>query len=282
LGSTGTLGNALSRICEQRNIHHISLNRKELDVNNTEALEKLIKQHQPWAIVNAAGYVKVDEAENEPDTCIYVNGEAAAQIAAVCAKYGIRFITYSTDLVFDGKKNSAYIESDKINPLNAYGKSKAIAEDKILECNPDALILRTSSFFGPWDKYNFVYHVLERLEQGNSVSAANDIFISPTYVPDLANESLDLLLDGCTGIFHVTNQGQLSWSDFAKMVADYAGYDSNLITGVTTNQLNYSAKRPKNSVLISERGVILPYLEDALNRYLDITGLRYKETLIAV
>jgi dTDP-4-dehydrorhamnose reductase len=191
----------------------------------------------------------------------------------VCAERGIPIVHFSSDLVFDGSSPDAYLESHRVSPLNVYGKSKATSEEKVLIVNPRALIVRTSSFFGPWDEYNFVIRTLRHLARKNEVITASDTKMSPTYVPDLAHATLDLLLDGERGIVHLTNQAQVTWQEFAHKAVDIARAkietDPALIIGKTTEELNLTAQRPKNSVLSSERYTMLPPLEDALERYID-------------
>jgi dTDP-4-dehydrorhamnose reductase len=268
LGKTGTLGTAFSRVCEMRNIHVVSLGREELDFQDPSQIEAVLLEHQPWAVINAVGYVRVDDAECDAESCLHVNAEAAAYLAASCAKFKTPFLTFSTDLVFDGNKKTPYLESDSINPLNVYGQSKAIAEGKVQANNPNAIIVRTSSFFGPWDRHNFVYHALSTLAKGEIFTAAEDVFMTATYVPDLVNECLDLLLDGSEGIFHVTNYGKISWAELARKAAKAGGYDPDLVKGIALNQLNFPAVRPIYSVLQSEKGLLLPTLTDALRRFM--------------
>jgi dTDP-4-dehydrorhamnose reductase len=244
LGKSGTLGTAFSRTCTERNIHHILLSRADVDITDRETVEQVIQELNPWAIINAAGYARVDEAEKSPETCIHSNSKGASVLAEVCQKYPIKLLAFSTDFVFDGAKNSAYVESDKVNPLNVYGKSKAMAEENILSTNPKALVIRTSSFFGPWDSSNFVTTTLADLKEGRKVSAANDVYVSPTYVPDLVNESLDLLLDNEHGIFHLTNYGKITWADFAMKVAEMAGCDTTLIDAKPLSRMQLKQKGP--------------------------------------
>ena len=203
----GTLGKAFGKICGFRFINYKLLNRKEVDITNEHQIEEAIKKYNPWAIINAAGFVRVDDAENEIENCFNDNSLAPFLLASACKKQGIQFMTFSSDLVFDGTKQSAYLESDTTNPLNVYGRSKAEAEESVLKINPNAIIIRTSSFFGPWDEYNFISNVLNTLSLNNNFVAVSDIFISPTYVPDLVNASLDILIDNENGIWHLTNNG---------------------------------------------------------------------------
>ncbi len=128
-------------------------------------IEETIQKYKPWAIINAAGFVRVDAAEIEQEDCFLSNTAGPANLAAACKKHGVKFLTFSSDLVFDGEKKAAYIENDRINPLNVYGASKAKAEAIVLESEPDALIIRTSAFFSPWDNYNFVSGIISSLNK---------------------------------------------------------------------------------------------------------------------
>jgi dTDP-4-dehydrorhamnose reductase len=267
IGKRGTLGRAFGKICSFRSINYKLLGRDGLDITNELQIEEAIKRYNPWAIINAAGYVRVDDAEADIEKCFSDNCHAAYFLANACKKHEIQFVTFSSDLVFDGEKSNPYIESDKINPLNIYGRSKAEAESVVLNCNLDSLIVRTSSFFGPWDEYNFVSNVIITLSAGNIFTAASDIFISPTYVPDLVNASLDLLIDKEKGIWHLTNNGKTTWANLARKVSDRAGLDTDLVEAQPHHLLNWKAARPKYSVLKSDKGVLLPSLDNALIRY---------------
>ena len=272
IGKNGTLGKAFAKICDIRGISYKLLGRQDADITNESQIEDVIKKYSPWAIINAAGFVRVDDAETEVEKCFNDNAKAPYFLAKACKNYRIRFMTFSSDLVFDGAKQKPYSERDEINPLNIYGRSKAEAENTVLAANPDAIIIRTSSFFGPWDKHNFVSIALDTLSENKIFTAANDIFISPTYVPDLVHVSLDLLIDNATGIWHLTNKGEITWAGLAIKVADKAGLDTGLIRSHPLHALNWKAPRPKYSVLYTERGVWLPSLENALARYFSERG----------
>ncbi|HEY0055180.1 MAG TPA: family 1 glycosylhydrolase [Pedobacter sp.] len=267
LGKTGTLGKAFAKLCELRGIHYELLDRKDLDLSKPEHIEKIISQKRPWAVINAAGYVRVDEAEGDCNSCYIANTHGPANLANLSAKYNFKLLTFSSDLVFDGLKAKSYLESDRVSPLNVYGISKARAEEYVLERDPSALIIRTSAFFGPWDQYNFVTHVVSSLKNQQFVKAANDVIISPTYVPDLVHTSLDLMLDDECGIWHLANKGETTWASLAIQVAKLGRLDSNLITAAPLADFNYAAKRPVYSVLGSEKALLMPDLKDALYRY---------------
>jgi dTDP-4-dehydrorhamnose reductase len=177
------------------------------------------------------------------------------------------FVTFSSDLVFDGKVRSPYVESSPVHPLNVYGRTKAEAERLVGAIHPGALIVRTSAFFGPWDDYNFVTIALREMGAGRAFLAANDAVISPTYVPDLVNATLDLLIDGALGVWHLANEGAVTWYDLAYTVAQAAGLDTQLLEGQPTVHFGLAAPRPAYSVLSSERAWLMPTLDEALTRY---------------
>ncbi|HEX8355803.1 MAG TPA: family 1 glycosylhydrolase [Segetibacter sp.] len=267
IGKTGTLGSAFSRICNHRSIHHILLGRSEVDISDVADIERMVKYYKPWAIINTAGYSKIDEAESEAENCFMVNSVAPKFLSTICNKYGVQFVTYSSDLVFDGKKKNPYLESDFVSPLNVYGESKAIAEENVLKNNPGALIIRTGAFFGPWDRSNFVHHALKSFATAREFAAPHDVVISPTYVPDLVNTTLDLLLDEASGIWNITNKGSISWAMLAYEVAKKSGYDPKNFKAVSLNEMNFIASRPRYSVLTTEKGFELPGLDNALDRF---------------
>lgn len=267
IGKTGTLGRAFARCCEARAIAYKLLGRQDCDITDSNSIQQAIEKYKPWAVVNAAGYVRVDDAEREFDKCFASNSQGAENLALMAAEHKIKYLTFSSDLVFDGSKNAPYVEDDEPSPLNIYGRTKAQAEKAVLAANPQALVIRTSAFFGPWDEYNFAHYVRRSLLNEESIYVANDVTISPTYVPDLVNISLDLLVDQEKGIWHLANHGELTWADFAYEVADRFGLNRKYIATVSNDEMNYPAKRPLYSVLSSNRGIIMPTLEDALKRY---------------
>ncbi|MET0392432.1 MAG: dTDP-4-dehydrorhamnose reductase [Chitinophagaceae bacterium] len=266
-GRNGTLGQAFIKICERRSVPYVALTHQELDIVNDTSIDQAIDTWRPWAVINTAGYVRVDDAETDSDECFAVNATGPGLLAAACRRKGLRFMSFSSDLVFDGSKNTPYHEADHVNPLNIYGASKAKGEQKIQAADASALIIRTSAFFGPWDRYNFAYHVLQTLQNNEALHVSGDVMVSPTYVPDLANTALDLLIDEEEGIWHLSNEGMLTWADFARNIAEQGGCTAgNLVTG-TLEEMGWKAKRPLYSVLESAKGVRLPSLDNALHRY---------------
>jgi dTDP-4-dehydrorhamnose reductase len=152
-------------------------------------------------------------------------------------------------------------------PLNVYGKSKAEAEQMVLDAFPGALVIRTSAFFGPWDRFNFVNCVLSAVSEGRMFWAANDVTISPTYIPDLVNATLDLLIDDEQGVWHLANSGAVTWAELARRVAQGAGFDPNYIGSCANESFGLVASRPAFSVLSSERASLMRPFEEALVTY---------------
>ncbi len=260
-GASGTLGQALSRLCHLRGLDHDLLTRRELDIANPASVAAALDAYRPWAVINAAGYVRVADAERESARCFRENAEGAALLAEAAARLGLPYLTFSSDLVFDGRLGRAYVESDALSPAGIYGQSKAAAEARILAAHPAALIVRSSAFFGPWDRYNFAYATLHDLAAGRRVQAPAHVAVSPTYVPDLAHAALDLLIDSAEGLWHLTNLGTVSWHGFARQLAESAGLDAE---GVQASPQG----TPLATALSSERGLIMPSLSHGIERYL--------------
>lgn len=274
-GATGTLGQAFARICELRGIPYRLLTRQEMDITHSLSVEQILEELRPWAVVNAAGYVRVDDAEREPHVCYRINADGAAILADACAQRNVGLINFSSDLVFNGDRKQPYLESDEVDPLNVYGHSKAQAERWVLHHHPCSLVIRTSAFFGPWDQYNFLTIALRTLKLGQPFVAAEDAIVSPTYVPDLVNACLDLLIDGECGLWHLANPVTTSssaegiaWAELARWTADLAGLDASSVQACATKHLGLAATRPSYSALSSERGILLPSLDQAIARYL--------------
>jgi dTDP-4-dehydrorhamnose reductase len=268
VGKNGTLAYAFGALCSQRGINHVALSKNELDITNQASIRAAIDFYKPWAVVNAAGFVRVDDAEIEKDACHNLNSSAPILLAAACKGHGIRFMTFSSDLVFNGAKKIPYTERDRVKPLNEYGRSKAQAEEKVMSLYPSSLIIRSSGFFGPWDRHNFVFKVLHALKHREAISVVDDVMISPTYVPHLVHKALDLLIDGEEGIWHVCNDGILSWADFALLSAERSGHKNPAIDRRPLASMNWKAKRPLYSALRSGKGISLPSVDSALETYL--------------
>ncbi|MEO7134159.1 MAG: sugar nucleotide-binding protein [Vicinamibacterales bacterium] len=281
LGSTGTLGSAFQRICEGRGLSVCAVGREDFDLAHPDSITSLFAAFQPWAVVNATGFVRVDDAERETDACFGVNTVGATNIALACMHHAVPLVSFSSDLVFDGALGRPYVESDRPRPLNVYGASKAEAEVRIHEVMPRALVIRTSAFFGPWDSHNFVVDTLRAIRQGRRVRAADDLVVSPTYVPDLVNTTLDLLIDDETGLWHLANGGATTWFALARRAAEACGERADLIEPAQAADLGWLAARPAYSALTSERGNLMRSHEEALAAFAEHHQWREQERLSA-
>ena len=260
-GATGTLGQAFARICHHRGLAWRLTTRAELDITDPASIAAAIERERPWAVINAAGFVRTWEADERHDECFAANTLGAERIATACRVAGLPYVTFSSDLVFDGQLGRAYVEDDPTSPSGTYGHSKAEAEARVLSANADSLVIRTSTFFGPWDRHNFAFRLIERLKRGEHIDDVGDrAIISPTYVPDLVHATLDLLLDRETGIRHLANAGEVSWHDLARSLAERTGHDPRRIVAIPVPASNTS--------LSSAHGLALRPLEIALDDFI--------------
>jgi dTDP-4-dehydrorhamnose reductase len=273
-GSTGTLGRAFSRICDFRGLNHVLLSRQDMDIADLKSVKAALECHRPWALINTAGYVRVPEAEKDAQACFRENALGAELLAKACVDLDIPLMTFSSDLVFDGNLGRPYVESDTVNPTTVYGASKAEAEHRVLSAYERALVIRTSALFGPWDRYNFVWSILNTLSKGDDVRASLDV-VSPTYVPDLVHHALDLLIDGGSGIWHMSNIGGMSWHELAVQAATRAGFNAASV-------MDAGDLPVLNTTLSTERGILMPTLESALDRYLNDCEQGWSESAMKV
>lgn len=271
-GASGTLGQAFARACEHRAIAYVLTDRSALAVDDPASIARALDAHKPWAVVNATGWVRVDEAEDDPAGCLQANLTGARLLAEACAARGIQNLSFSSDLVFDGQTDTPYAEEDAPNPLNVYGRSKADAESALAAMAGSNLIIRTAAFFSPFDPHNFAVAVVRTLRAGQPFLAAEDHYVSPAYVPDLVDAALDLLIDRAEGIWHLTNDRTLSWAAFAREVAQAAQLDVSLIHGVPGDTLGWRAQRPIYSGLRSVRGAMMRPLSNAIERFAEHLG----------
>jgi dTDP-4-dehydrorhamnose reductase len=278
IGKNGALATGFSKMCTERGIFHICLSRNEIDLTNLPNVLKVIDEHRPWGIVNTSGYPSVDDAEDRPAEFYSLTARGPELVAKVCQTKGIPFMTFSSDQVFDGEKRAPYYEDDEVSPLNHYGWTQALAEKLTFAAYPCTLIVRSSVFFGPWDDFNFAHQVQTALKDNTELEVANDVVISPTYIPHLVQAALDLFIDEETGIWHLCNDGgNLSWSEFAHEISRGAGYQhQGLLIDKPKDDMNWKARRPSYSVLQSGKGAQLPTLDAAIRDYFkQINTVRY-------
>lgn len=247
-GASGQLGTAFRKHLGEAGEYR---DRSSLDLLQPGAAGSTIRELRPNIVINCAAYTAVDRAEAEEDTAYAVNASAVEEMASACGDVGARFVTYSTDYVFDGTKLSPYIESDPTAAINAYGRTKLAGEQRALVANPASLVLRTSWVMSGTHR-NFASVMLELIGKGD-VTVVADQHGRPTLVDDLVVGTMSALGTDATGILHMANAGPTTWYELARTIAEMAGLDPERVTPCTTADYPTEAARPLNSVLDSER-----------------------------
>lgn len=273
IAGNGTLARAVARLCVVRGLPYALVPRREMDIAEPAQVAAALERHCPWAVINAAGFARVDAAEVRPERCRRENVRGAEVLARACAEASVPLLAFSSHLVFGG--GGDFRESDPVAPLGVYGASKAEGERLALEAHGGALVIRSGPFFGPWDADNLPARAIRAVAGGRYVSAACDVTVSPAYLPDVVNVALDLLMDGEGGLWHLANAGAVSWAEFARMAVRAAGLDAERVLGVPAADLGWKAARPARNVLRSERGAGLPSLEHAVGRFLGEHGTEF-------
>lgn len=247
-GSTGQVGTALLSVLEGE---VVTPGRGVLDLLEPDTLGERLGSLRPTGIINCAAYTAVDAAEDEPKAALAINATSVGVLAGFAADRGIPFVTFSTDYVFDGTAMDPYLESSPTSPINAYGHSKALGERLALSAHPGALVVRTSWMMSTTHA-NFVTEIVERAAAG-PVQVVTDEIGAPTFAPDLADATVAALDAGATGILHITNRGHTSRYDLARLACSEAGIDPGRIQPIAAAQHVTRARRPRYSVLGSER-----------------------------
>jgi len=260
-GKSGQLGRSLQKFISNFDHHEFTLTgREELDLSSSESISKYFDTHSHFdVIINCAAYTAVDRAEKEADLADEINHLAVKQLAEFANSQNAKLIHISTDYVFDGYKNSSYLENDSTNPINVYGRTKLLGEEAVLEAMPNnALIIRTSWGYSEFGN-NFVQTMLELARERGEINVVSDQIGSPTYASDLAKAVLNIISNDNfnkktfpTEIFHFSNMGETSWSDFAKEIFKLANLNYK-VTPISSEQYPTPAIRPKNSILSKEK-----------------------------
>lgn len=249
LGARGQVGTAFVRLLDD----NIPLTREQLDLAAADDSEirRLLDQTRPSAVINCAAFTAVDQAESEEDLATEINGHAVGRLARAAAEWGLPFLTYSTDYVFDGNGTEPYLESHPTDPVNAYGRSKLVGEAAVLSAGGKGLVIRTSWVLSATHR-NFVTAILGRASHGQTLKVVDDQVGCPTVADDLAAASWEALRLGATGLLHLTNRGETTWYQLARNAVERAGFDISLVTPCTTEEYPTPARRPAYSVLGSE------------------------------
>ena len=271
-GSNGQLGHDFKKIFNKKNIEYIATDYKELDITNDEDLNKFFQENEGIThVINCAAYNDVDKAETDKKVWL-LNAEAPKRLAEFSKKIGAIFVTYTTDFVFDGEKDSPYMEDDKTNGISEYGKSKAQGEKDVLEAYDKSFVIRTSWVFGIANN-NFNKQVINWSKSRNELNIVDDQVSVPTYSMDLAEFSWKLIQTEKFGLYHITNDGIASKYDQAKYVLEKIGWKGTLGRAKTVD-FNLPAKRPAYSKLDSSKvekllGEKIPTWQSGIDRFLE-------------
>jgi dTDP-4-dehydrorhamnose reductase len=274
-GGNGQLGSELKAQSSHYPFAFTFIDNAELDLTDQNAIRNFFGENTFDHIINCAAYTAVDKAEEDKDICRKVNADAVALIAEMAKQYKSKLIHISTDYVFDGEFNQPIDENAKPNPLSVYGKTKLEGEENVRRILNDAIIIRTSWVYSTFGK-NFVKTIAGLTKQRPELTVVSDQFGTPTYAKDLAVAIMSIITSKVDqpGTYNFTNEGSISWYDFAVAINDHYGFDCK-IRPIKTFEYKTAAVRPKFSVLDKTKikktfGIDIPYwthsLKECLNK----------------
>lgn len=271
-GANGQLGYDFQRIFKERNLEFIATDYKELDITDIDTVREFVRDKNINLIINCAAYNNVDKAEEEMEMCYKLNAYAPRDLALVAKEIEADYITYSTDFVFDGSKNTPYTEEDIPKPLSVYSEAKAEGEKLVLEAYTRSFVIRTSWVFGIANN-NFNRQVINWSKSKDTLEIVDDQVSVPTYSYDLALYSLKLLETKKYGLYHLSNSGVASKYDQAKYVLDSIGWKGTLKRAKSSDFV-LPAKRAEYSKLDSSKletviGEKIPTWESGIDRFLN-------------
>ena len=270
-GANGQLGYDFQRLFKKENIDFIATDVNDLDITDINKIREFVKDKNIDMIINCAAYNNVDKAEDEVELCTKLNTQAPYELSIVAREIGADFVTYSTDFVFDGTKNSPYTEEDIPNPLSVYGKTKLEGERKVLTSYDKSFVIRTSWVFGVANN-NFNKQVMNWSKSKDILSIVDDQISSPTYSKDLAYYSWELIKTKKYGLYHLSNGGEASKYDQAKYVLDKISWCGTL-NPAKTSDFNLKAKRAPYTKLDSSKiekiiNKKIPNWKEGIDRFL--------------
>ena len=270
LGASGQLGMEFQQILTQRNISFFAPEEAQANITNSTNLEQLITNIKPEVVINCAAYNAVDDAEINPEPAYKVNADAVNRLAEICYHQKTKLVHYSSDYVFDGKKNGLYVEDDPALPLNVYGKSKQAGEQSVLKVLPDALVFRLSWVIGKGHQ-NFLYKLTQWAPKNPVLKISADETSVPTFTDDIVNYTLLALENGLHGLYHLNSSGYASRYELTRYFFKIINL-KNLIIPVSVNYFNTAAQRPlfsamSNTKLANSLNINIPQWEEGVERY---------------
>ena len=280
-GAKGQLGSELQLLSKEYEGSFYFTDKESLDITQVESIERFLQEHAITHIINAAAYTAVDRAEEEEALADTINHKAVRYLAEAAKRKNISLVHISTDYVFDGKNYRPYVEDDTANPQSVYGRTKRKGEEAILDINPSrSLILRTSWVYSSFGN-NFVKTMLRLGKEREKLGVIFDQVGTPTYAYDLASAILDILPkieNENVEIYHFSNEGVLSWYDFAKEIMEMAKIECR-VDPIETKEYPTPAPRPHYSLLNKAKikktfGLEIPYWKESLDKCLRVLGER--------
>ncbi|MEN2415078.1 dTDP-4-dehydrorhamnose reductase [Flavobacterium mesophilum] len=249
-GATGQLGSELKVLSENhKQFEWEFADRTKISLDNIELLKKQLNEINPDIIFNCGAYTAVDKAESDKETAFTVNHLAVEEIAKYTFENKAKLIHVSTDYVFDGTSSTALNEEAITQPINVYGESKLAGEISCIKENPDSIIIRTSWVYSKFGN-NFVKTMQRLMQERDSINVVNDQIGSPTYAADLAQAMISIIESSnwVPGIYNYSNEGEISWYDFALSIKEFGQYECN-VGGIPSASYPTPAKRPEFSLL---------------------------------
>ena len=271
-GVKGQLGYDVVRELQKRGHEAVGVDIDEMDITDAAAVERVMTEVQPDAVIHCSAYTAVDRAEEDIEICRRVNVDGTENIAKICKKLDCKMLYLSTDYIFSGDGERPWEPDDEASPLNAYGQSKYDGELALKKYVEKYFIVRISWVFGI-NGNNFIKTMLRLGRENGAVKVVDDQIGSPTY--DLARLLVDMIESDRYGAYHATNEGICSWYEFAKEIFRAAGMDNVSVTPVKSGEFPVKAKRPKHSRMSKEKLVangfsLLPAWQDAVARYIKL------------
>ena len=281
-GKNGQLGKSIHKIVtnNEQNSEFVFVGREALDLSSQDSIINYFNNNSFDIIINCAAYTAVDKAEKEVELANYINHLAISKIAEISNKQEIKLIHISTDYIFDGISEKAYLESDDPSPLNIYGKSKLAGEVAVCAAmQKNAIIIRTSWLYSEHSN-NFVDTILRKAQKFDELSVISDQFSSPTNASDLAKVIIQIINhkkfrnhDQLTQIYHYSSYGVCSWFEFAREILELANIDCQ-VNPIETKDYLTAARRPKYSLLNTDKivksfGLEIPFWKDSLKASID-------------
>lgn len=250
-GAAGMLGREVLAAARRRALEVVGWDQVDFDVTDRSAVLRAIATARPRAVIHAAAWTDVDGCEADPDRALLVNGTGTAHVAEACREVGARLVVLSTDYVFSGDSSEPYVESDPPAPLSAYGRSKVAAEEAALALGATGVVARTAWLYADHGT-NFFLTMLRLADGSAEIRVVDDQCGSPTFAGDVAPRLLDLAGSEASGVFHLTNAGQVTWHGFAERIFAAIGRPRP-VRAVTTAEFPRPAPRPRRSMLADTR-----------------------------